>query len=619
MFSKNSLLKTIKLKWHEAIAIASLVAIFVHIALKFFHPSLQNFPLFFLIIFGGLPVLIQILLKIIRGNLGVDVLAFIELVAAVYLSEYLAAALIILMVASGGALESYAIRKASFALQALVKRMPSIAHRKIKNSTTDISISEIKIGDLIEIYPHEICPVDGTVAEGYGSMDESYLTGEPYSISKAPGSLVLSGAINGNSPLVIQADKLAKDSRYSVIIKVMENAENSRPQIRRLADQIGAVFAPLALAFSILVFYLTKSATTFLAVLVVATPCPLLIAVPVVIISAISIAARHGIIIRNPAILEKLPTCVTAIFDKTGTLTYGKPELVDIFTFNGFEKNSVLQRVASIERYSRHPLSQAVIKAATNARIEILEVDDVIEKPGQGLVGNILGQKVLVTSRKKLGETIDAAGLPPVQLGLECVVVINDKIAAIFHFRDVPRHEGHSFINHLGPKHNFKKVILASGDRSIEVKYLASLLGIKEIYAEQTPEQKLELVRKENAEAPTLFVGDGINDAPALAVATASIAFGEQGGVTSEAAGAVIMESSLVKVDQLIHLSELMRKIALQSAVGGMLLSIVGMGFAAAGFITPVYAALLQEVIDVVAILNSLRLTWKSSIIADVK
>lgn len=616
----------LKSKWQEIVAATSLLAMLLHLILKFTLPNhtvpylaalaTENLPLTFLMIFGGLPLLYQILGKALKGDLGADLLAFIGLITAIYLDEYLASALIILMLSSGQALEVYASHKASFVLEALAKRMPAIAHRKVGNRTTDIAISEIKIGDLIEIYPHEICPVDGLVISGYGEMDESYLTGEPFQLSKAPGSLVLSGAVNGNFALTISAEKLPQDSRYSTIIKVMENAENNRPRMRRLADQIGAIFAPLAFIFAVATYFFSGSATNFLAVLVVATPCPLLIAIPISIISAISIAARHGIIIKDPAILEKLPICSTAIFDKTGTLTLGKPELTDVITLDGFKKNLVLQMAASLERYSRHPLAGAIVEAAAEFNLPALEVENISEKQGQGLVGNILGKKVAITHRRKL-DADDA--LPPLEHGLECLVVVDDKVAAVFHFRDTPRPDGHFFINHLGPNHNFKKVMLVSGDRSSEVEYLASLLGIKETRSGQTPEQKLKIVRRENSLAPTLFMGDGINDAPALTAATASIAFGEHNGVTSEAAGAVIMDSSLAKVDQLIHISESMRKIALQSAVGGMLLSFVGMGFAAAGMLSPVFAALLQEIIDVAAILNALRLTWKSAIVADVR
>lgn len=623
MKTNNFFITFIHTKWHEIIAAASIFTMLLHLVLKYFLPDslAASTPLFLLIAIGGAPLVLQIIRKAFKGDLGADLLALIGLITAIFLGEYLACALIILMLSSGQALEVYAARRASFVLEALAKRMPAIAHRKVGKRTSEIAISEIKIGDLIEIYPHETCPVDGEVVAGYGEMDESYLTGEPYQLSKAPGSLVLSGAINGNSALTVRADKLSQDSRYSSIIKVMENAENNRPQMRRLADQVGAIFAPAALIFALATFFFTQSATKFLAVLVVATPCPLLIAIPISIISAISIAARHGIIIRDPAVLEKLPICSTAIFDKTGTLTRGTPELTDIITLDGFNKNSVLQMAASLERYSRHPLASAIVDAATKENLAALEVDNISEKPGQGLFGNIAEHKVFVTHRKKLSENLakQADLLPQLQRGLECLVIVDEKIAAVFHFRDTVRSNGHLFINHLGPQHNFKKIMLVSGDRSSEVEYLAQILEIKETHSSQTPEQKLEIVRRENAAAPTLFMGDGINDAPALTAATVGIAFGQNSGVTSEAAGAVIMESSLAKVDQLIHISEDMRRIALQSAIGGMLFSFFGMGLAAAGYLSPVGGALLQEVIDVVAILNALRLTWKPSIKADVR
>jgi heavy metal translocating P-type ATPase len=628
MSEKKSITKFIKEKWHEIIAVASLIAMFCHFILQalaansfldFFGISLKDIPLILLLIFGGIPLMMQILLKAFKGDLGADLLAFIALIVAIYLDEFLAAALVILMLSSGQALEVYAVRKASFVLEALAKRMPSIAHKKLGNKVYDIAISEIKIDDLIEIYPHEICPVDGVVVAGNGAMDESYLTGEPYKMSKAAGSFVLSGAINGNAALTIRANKLPQDSRYSTIMKVMENAENNRPKMRKLADQIGAVFAPLALIFAVITFLVTKSATNFLAVLVVATPCPLLIAIPIAIISAISIAARHGIIIKDPVILEKLPICSTAIFDKTGTLTVGKPELVNITTFENFNKNEILQIVASLERYSRHPLAETIIEAAKKESLELLEVENVEENPGQGLIGNISNKKVSVTHRKRVNRELEneILKLPQSEEGLECLILINDKIAAIFNFRDEVRHDSHSFVNHLGPSHNFKKVMLVSGDRDSEVKYLASILNITETYSSKTPEQKLEIVREENSKAPTLFMGDGINDAPALAAATVGIAFGQHNGITSEAAGAVIMEHSLEKVDQLIHISESMRKIALQSAIGGMVLSLFGMIFAAIGIISPVQGALLQEIIDVAAILNSLRLAWRESVKTD--
>lgn len=613
----KNLFTKLKSKWQEIIAVASLLAMIAHFVLKFTLEEAENFPLIFLLVIGGAPLMIQIFLKTIKGDFGADLLAFIALITAVYLDEYLACALIILMLSSGQALERYGLKKASFALEALAKRMPSTAHKIINGASQDVEISQIKIGDLIEIYPHETCPVDGTVVEGQSQMDESYLTGEPYHISKISGSSVLSGAINGESKLIIRADKLPQDSRYANIMKVMQNAESNRPQMRRMADQIGAIFAPVSMVFAILVFYFTGSAERFLSVLVVATPCPLLIAIPISIISAISIAARRGIIIRDPIILEKLPTCTTAIFDKTGTLTYGKAELTKITTLNNFDEDYALQLLASVEKYSRHPLANAINDLAVKRNIKLVEVQDVSEKAGQGLSGHVDGKEILITSRKKINSDL-ASSLPATQDGLECIALVDGKVAAIFYFRDEPRADGHFFITHLGPHHNFKKIMLVSGDRSSEVDYLAKLLGIKDSYASQTPEQKLKIVREENMKAPTLFMGDGINDAPALAAATAGIAFGQHNESTSQAAGAVIMENSLAKVDELFHISENLRSIALQSAIGGMSFSLVGMILAAFGFINPVQGALLQEVIDVVAILNSLRLTWKSSIETDI-
>lgn len=616
------MLHIVRSRYYEIIAALSLLAIVLHLALKYMVDTSNvayDFPLIAIIAIGGLPLMWQIFKDAIKGDLGADLLALIALIVAIYLQEFLAATLVVLMISSGQALETYAGRKASFVLEALASRMPAIAHKREGDHLTDIAIAQIAIGDLIEIYPHETCPVDGVVVQGQGQMDESYLTGEPYHIAKGSGSFVLSGAINGDSSLTIKATKLAQDSRYSTIMQVMEDAEKNKPEMRRLADQIGAVFTPLSLVFAILTFFFTGSATKFLSVLVVATPCPLLIAIPISIISAISIAAKHGIIVRDPAILEKLPLCKTAIFDKTGTLTIGKPELTDIITTSNLDRTDILQMAASIEQYSRHPLSSAIIAAAKKENLSLLKVENISEKAGEGLSGKINGQTIVVTNRHNAVFHQDhVTTLPEIQRGLECVIVIDHVIAAIFQFRDVVNQDSHLFVNHLGPHHNFNKTMIVSGDRGDEVEYLASLLEIKEYYFSQTPEQKLDIVKQQNAKAPTLFIGDGINDAPALIEATAGIAFCNQSSITSQAAGAVVMENSLAKVDQLIHISESMRRIALQSAIGGMVLSIGGMILAAFGYINPVTGALLQEVIDVIAILNSLRLILHPNVKSDI-
>lgn len=610
--------------WQTVIAMASLFAIILSFlpiwnkGIIFYDIASHDIPLLLIIALGGTPLILRIAVKLLKGDLGADMLAMIAIITATILREYLAATLVILMLAGGQALESYAMRKASSVLSALAARMPSSAHRRKNTHIEEIDISDINIGDTIVIYPHETCPVDGAVSEGHGSMDESYLTGEPYRVSKAPGAAVLSGAINGETALTITAEKLPADSRYAKIMEVMAEAEQKRPKLRRLGDQIGAVFAPLALIVAISAWVITDIPMRFLSVLVIATPCPLLIAIPITMISAISLAARRGIIIKDPTVLERLPTCHTAIFDKTGTLTYGQPEVTEIIVAEGISSDTILQQAASLERYSKHPLASAILKAAKQSELPMLDAEHVSEKPGQGLTGSVAGQEITVTHRKKVTPEI-AVLLPPVSSGLECVILVNGEYAATFRFRDAPRSEGRSFISHLTPKHHFEHIMLVSGDRESEVSYLAGLLGIKETYAGQTPEQKVALVSSAAAKAPTLFMGDGINDAPALAVATVGIAFGQHSNVTSEAAGAVILESTLAKVDELIHISLSMRRIALQSAIGGMILSIIGMGFAAAGFITPVAGAVLQEGIDVLAILNALRLTWQHHIGSDIR
>lgn len=609
---------SLKLRWQVIIVGISLAAIALSALFHITSISSANLPLLIAIILGGIPSLLYIILKLFRGDLGADSLAAIALITAVILNQYLAAVLIILMLASGQTLEAYAMRKASSVLLALAERMPTVVHRKINGRFEDIPLMAIRIGDDIVVYPHETCPVDGEVIEGQGSMDESYLTGEPYQISKAPGASVLSGAINGETVLTLRAQKLPSDSRYASIVTVLQEAEQKRPSIRRLGDQIGAIFAPIALIIALAAWYFTGDAIRFLAVLVIATPCPLLIAIPITLISAISMAARQAIIIKDPTVLERLPTCRTAIFDKTGTLTYGKPVLTEILTHD-IDPDFILQNVASLERYSKHPLSSAILKAAKKNKLPLLDAASVSEKPGQGLNGIIKGNTFHVTHRKKLIETNPeiVKQLPPVSTGLECVVLFNNAYAATLRFHDAPRKESKSFISHLTPSHQFSKIMLVSGDRESEVKYLGTLLNFSEIYASQTPEQKLTIVRAERKKAPTLFMGDGINDAPALTAATVGIAFGQYSNVTAEAAGAVIMENTLKKVDELMHLSLATRKIALQSAIGGMTLSVIGMGFAAAGYISPVVGAILQEVIDILAIMNALRLIFRNKIETD--
>jgi heavy metal translocating P-type ATPase len=604
------------------IAGLSIVCIALHLALRFglgATPEMQRIPLLVTLVLGGLPMLYDLLRKVMKREFGSDLLGGISVITSLLLGEYLAGAIIVLMLAGGEALESYALRSASSVLAALAKRMPSVAHRKSGAAIADVALADIAVNDSLVLYPHEICPADGVVTEGHGVMDESYLTGEPFQITKTTGSAVMSGAINGESALTIRTTALAADSRFAKIMEVMRESESKRPQLQRLGDQLGAIYTPVALAVALLAWYLSGDALRFLSVLVIATPCPLLLGIPIAIIGSISLCARRAIIVKSPVVLEQIAGCRTAIFDKTGTLTYGEPKLTEQIIATGLEAKSVLTLVASLERYSKHPLARAILAAAKEKDLALPEATEVGEQPGQGLRGTVSGHVMQVTSRNKLiAQNLPGADqLPAIAGGLECVVVMDGRYAATLRFRDAPRAESRSFVKHLGPQHQFAHVMIVSGDRESEVRYLAEQVGITEIYAQQSPEQKLAIVRKETAAAKTLYVGDGINDAPAMMAATVGMAIGQNSDVTAEAAGVVIMDNSLQKVDEFMHISRRMRGIALQSAVGGMALSLIGMAFAATGNLSPVSGAIAQEIIDVLAVLNALRAAFPPKSIHD--
>lgn len=596
----------------KIIALVACFGIVVHLLLRFSLRApfrFQQIPLTAVLLLGGMPLVAELAIKLVRRQFGSDLLAGISIVTSVFLGEYLAGSLVVLMLSGGEALEAYAVRSASSVLRALAGRMPSVAHRRQGDSLRDVPLNDVAVGDMLQVFPHEICPVDGIVAEGHGVMDESYLTGEPFKISKTPGSDVLSGSINGDTALTIEATRPAEDSRYAKIMKVMRDSEQHSPRLRRLGDQLGAFYTPLAVGIAILAWVISGQANRFLAVLVVATPCPLLIAIPVAIIGSISLAARRGIIIKKPVVLEKVDGCRTIIFDKTGTLTYGEPRVSEVLVSSGFDRDEVLTLAASLERYSKHPLAGAILKAAKDAKLAVRVASQISERPGEGLTGTVDGRQVQITSRKKLTvqRPATAALMPPHAGGLECVMLIDGTYAATFLLRDEPRADGVGFIGHLGPLHQFQRLMLVSGDRDSEVRYLAEKVGIHELYAGQSPEQKLEIVRRETRLANTLYLGDGINDAPALMAATVGVAMGRNSDITTEAAGAVIMDSSLESVDELFHISRRMRRIALQSAVGGIALSAIGMLLAAGGYLPPVAGAVSQEIIDVLAVLNALR------------
>jgi heavy metal translocating P-type ATPase len=600
------------------IAVLSTLAIVAYLVLRYLAgatPFVANLPLYITLVAGGAPLVVDLTIKLFRREFGSDLLAGISIIAAVILHQYLVAVIVVLMLSGGLSLEQFATRRASSVLDALARRMPQVAHRKEGPRLADVALGDIAIGDVLVVFPHEICPIDGVVIEGHGVMDEAYLTGEPYEISKTPGSRVISGAVNGETALTVRARRLAVDSRYERIMRVMRETELSQPRLRRLGDQLGAWYTPVALGLAVIAGLVTGQSMRFLAVLVVATPCPLLIAIPVAVIGAISLSARHSIIVKNPAALEQVASCTTLIFDKTGTLTYGRPELTEVLAAEGFARDEVLRLAASLEQYSKHPLAVAILQAARDENLAFGDVTAISEPRGRGLSGVVDRRRLLLTGRNSAAA--QGLPLPPLAGGLECVVLVDDRYAATMRFRDVPRRESPPFIRHLLPRHGVQRVVLVSGDRESEVRYLAEAVGIKEIHAGKSPEEKVAIVREETARGKTLFVGDGINDAPALVAATVGVAFGSRTDVTAAAADAVVLETSLERVDQLIHIGRRMRRIALESAVGGMAVSVLGMIAAAAGFLPPIGGAVTQEIIDIVAVLNAVRVALPTGELRD--
>lgn len=590
------------------IAAVAAMGIACHLILKFsfgIRGFGQEIPLDVVLVFGGAPLVFRLVQKSLAREFGSDLLAGISIVASALMGQFLVGSIVVLMLSGGTVLEEFATRRASSVLQALSKRMPETAHRKTQMGIVDIESAEIQIGDVLVVFPHEICPVDGVVVEGQGRMNEAYLTGEPYEISKAEGAAVISGAVNGQSALAVRATKLPIDSRYARIMRVMQETQSRRPRLRRLGDMLGAWYTPLAGAIAAGSWIASGQSQRFLAVLVIATPCPLLLAIPVAIIGAISLSARRSIIIKNQAVLEQVGNCTTLIFDKTGTLTYGRPSLTEVLCPAGADEKEVLRAAASLERYSKHPLARAILDAASRANLPLDAVLKVSEAQGEGLMGVVGGRRVWITGRKQAAEL--GIPLPEVAAGLECVVFLDGKYAATFRFRDVPREDGRSFVDHLGPRHRINRVLLVSGDRESEARYLADLMGIREIHFAMSPEEKVAIVRQEAAIAKTLFVGDGINDAPAMQAATVGVAFGMTSDITAEAADAVVLDASLEKVDELLHIGRRMRSIAVMSAVGGMALSMIGMTAAAFGYLPPIAGAVAQEIIDLAAVLNAVR------------
>ena len=548
-----------------------------------------------------------------RRVLGVDVIALLAIVGAIALGQHLAAIIIALMIAGGAALEEFAEARARRELAALIGRTPRTAHRRNAAGLADVPIGAIQPDDILLVKPGEIVPVDGIIATESVTLDELALTGEPIPVTHASGELVTSGVVNAGGPFDLQATATAEQSTYAAVVRLVRAAEQERPPLARLADRWALWFLAATLLLAGGAWWISGEAIRALAVLVVATPCPLILAAPVALICGVSRAARRGIIVKGGGVLERLARVRTVLFDKTGTLTVGAPRVTGVEALEGFDPDDVLQCAASLAQLSQHVVARSIVAAAQSIDLPLSMPRDVREVPGGGLTGMVGGVSVLVGSAGLL----DAEGIPPPREGSAARmaaaaasvawVALNGRVAGALMLGDRIRPETPRALRALRAA-GITRLVMVSGDRPASAEAVASALGLDAAYADLSPAGKIELVRAERAAAPTMMVGDGINDAPALAAADVGVAMGARGAAAAaEAADVVLLVDRLDRVGEAVAIAKRTCRIALESILAGMGLSGMAMIAAALGHLPPVAGALLQEAIDVAVILNALR------------
>ena len=556
--------------------------------------------------------------SLLRGDVGVDAIALVAMAAALVLGEYLAGAVVGLMLAGGNALEDYAAGRARRELSSLVARAPRIAHRRRGDLVEEVPVEQLLVGDQMVVRAGEVVPVDGIVTSAEAVLDESALTGEPLPVSCKRGAPVRSGSANAGEAFELRATRPASESAYAAIVRLVRQAESQKAPFVRMADRYAAIFLPVTLAAAGLAWGLSGDPVRALAVLVVATPCPLILAAPVAILAGVSRAARAGVIVKGGAAVEQLGEAQTVVLDKTGTLTLGLPEIERLVLFDGLDPDETLRLAASLDQLSVHSLAEALVHGAQRRGLALSFPEDVEEGPGQGAEGIVDGQRVAVGSAAWLRargyevpdgavarlDAENGAGSGKVLVGVE------GRLAAAVILADHLRPDARGLVDGLREA-GIRHVAMATGDRAAVADEIGREVGVDRVYAEQTPEEKLELVRSLQSDGllrPVVMVGDGVNDAPALALADVGIAMGAAGAtVASETADAVILVDRVERVADAVRIGKRSLAIARQSVLAGIGMSLVAMVFAALGYIPPVFGALLQEVIDVAVILNALR------------
>ena len=572
------------------------------------------------LVLTGAPVLWQTLRHVARGHLATDIVAMLAITVAVILQQPLAGLIVVLMQTGGEALERYAEGRASQAVRQLEAESPHIAHRVGLEGIDDITVDEIAVGDELVVKSGEMVPCDGVVTKGVSQVDTSRLTGEPWPVSAHDGTHLLSGTLNLTGPLTLRTTAITRESQYARIVELVRSAAASKAPLQRLADRYAVWFTPLTLLVCGIAWAWSGDPSTALAVLVVATPCPLILATPIAIIGGVNRAASRHIIMRTGAALEQLSAVRAAVFDKTGTLTRGGASVSRIVAVPPRSSSALLGLAAAVEQYSGHALARSVVDAAEAQGLALTEPDGVIEEPGHGITGRVLGHTVSIGGREYIRARVDGSAKrhndwsPFSGSATLCAYVeIDGRFGGIIEFAERLRPDAREMLDGLRSQ-GIQRVVLLSGDQERNAQAVARAVGIEAWEGNLLPAEKLERIERiSRQEGPVLMVGDGANDAPALSRADVGVALaGHGGGVTAEAADVVVLTDELTGVSEAIAISRRTMRIARQSIWVGLSLSCVAMVFAAAGYIPPVVGALLQEGIDVAVIVNALRASLPS-------
>lgn len=566
----------------------------------------------------GVPVVWRTLRGALRGSFAADLVAMLAIVGALLLGEPVAGLLVVLMQTGGEALERYAEGRASEAVRELAALAPRVAHRLTSAGIEDVAAEDVAVGDRLLLRPGELLACDAVVEEGRSHVDSARITGEPVPVRAEAGTRILSGSLNLDGPLTVRVLATAQESQYARIVELVRTAQASKAPLQRLADRYAVWFTPATLLVCGLAYAVSGDPVRVLAVLVVATPCPLILAAPVAVIGGINRAARRGIIFRHGSALEQLGQVTIALFDKTGTLTLGRPRVSRVLPAASFTEAEVLRLAAAVERGSGHLLARTLVEEAEARGVPAVESHQVVEAPGQGVSGGVEGSDVAVGSWSYItgGRLEIAEGFRDV-LGanetaeLRAFVSVDGHAAGIVEYDDRPRPGMAAFVQSLREL-GFRRLVVLSGDDRANTETVARTVGIAEAHGDLLPEGKVAFVhRLTQSGEKVLMMGDGTNDAPALSSATVGIALASGGGgVTAEAADAVILADDPSRVAMAIRISRRTLRIARQSIWVGLGLSGLGMAAASAGWLAPIPGALLQEVIDVAVILNALRASF---------